>query len=142
MSPQTMSRERFQDLAQAYGAQVSRWPEEWREAAALLMSQDPEFARTELARAEALDRALDGWRPAPASAALRERIVATAPAPRTRAWRWLSPAALATGLAAACASGLVAGAILSERVGASSGASGEQVAAAFNLEPSLDLEGA
>jgi hypothetical protein len=132
-----MSRARFEELAEAYGGDVSRWPAEAREAAAALMAAEPGFTGEALARAGALDAALDGWRPAPASAALTERILAAAPGPRRHWPVWLSPAALGAGLAAACAAGVVAGVQISERSSASEVAvtnTLNAVAAPFDLE--------
>jgi len=110
-----MTHERFEALAEAWGGDVARWPADAREAAALLMAAEPEFTRAALARAEALDAALDAWRPAPASPSLVERIVAAAPALRRPRWLgWLSPAALGAGLAAATVAGVIVGVQLSE----------------------------
>jgi hypothetical protein len=132
-----MSRARFEELAEAYGGDVSRWPAEAREAAAALMAAEPGFTGEALARAGALDAALDGWRPAPVSAALTDRVLAAAPRPRRRWPVWLSPAALGAGLAAACAAGVVAGVQISERSSASEVAvtnTLNAVAAPFDLE--------
>ena len=38
-----MDHARFEDLADAYGADVSRWPADARDAAALLMASEPAF---------------------------------------------------------------------------------------------------
>ena len=111
-----MTHERFDALAEAYGGDVSRWPAPAREAAALLMAAEPGFTQAALARAEALDAALDAWRPTPASASLTDRIVAAAPRMRRPRWPvWLSPAALGAGLAAACAAGVLVGVEVSHR---------------------------
>lgn len=113
-----MTRERFEELAEAFGADVARWPADSRDGAALLMSGQPEFTQAVLARAERLDAALDAWRPAPASVGLVERIVSAAPKARAPRWiGWLSPAALGAGLAAACAAGVLAGVTVSEHAG-------------------------
>ena len=114
-----MTHERFEALAEAFGGDVARWPADAREAAALLMAAEPEFTQAVLAQAERLDTALDAWRPAPASPALVERIVAGAPKARAPRWiGWLSPAAqgafLGAGLAAACAAGVMVGVVVSE----------------------------
>lgn len=146
MSEAPMTRARFESLADAYGGEVARWPAAEREAAALLMSAEPEFVRRVLAQAEGLDAVLDGWRSGAASPELVERILASAPRPRVRRFAWLSPAALAAGLAAACAAGVIVGVELSARSASqpASQAGTEQVAAtnSMSLEPSLDLEGA
>lgn len=105
-----LTRERFEALAEAYGGDVSRWPAEVREAAAVLMAAEPTLSGDILSRAAALDGALDAWRPAPASPGLVDRILATAPRMRRPPWlAWLSPAALGAGLAAACAAGVIVG---------------------------------
>ena len=62
-----------------------------------------------LARAGALDDALDAWPSLASSPELRDRILAAAPAPRRALARWLAPLGLGAGLAAACAAGLVIG---------------------------------
>jgi len=134
-----MTRERFESLAEAYGGDVSRWPAETREAAALLMAAEPDFTGAALGRAEVLDAALDAWRPAHAGAALLERIVAAAPQARSRRWiDWLSPAALGAGLAAACVAGVVVGVEFSQQSSAA-----REVAVSNTLtaiSSSLDLE--
>jgi hypothetical protein len=105
-----LTHERFEALAEAYGGDVSRWPAEVLDAAALAMSAEPAWTRAVLERAARLDGALDAWRPRPPSASLTERILAAAPAAVRRRWpTWLSPAALGAGLAAACAAGGLAG---------------------------------
>lgn len=139
MSAGPMTRARFEAMAQAYGGEAARWPAGERDSAALLMAAEPDFARDVLARAAALDAALDAFRPPPVPPTLRDQVLAAAPkAPR---WAWLSPAAVAAGLAAACAAGVIVGVVISDRSAASSGA--EQVAAGtLSLDPSFDLEGA
>lgn len=105
-----LTRERFESLAEAYGGDVSRWPEELREAAALAMAATPAWTGEVLARAGRLDAALDAWRAAPASHGTVARILAAAPGMRRPRWlAWLSPAALGAGLAAACAAGVIVG---------------------------------
>jgi hypothetical protein len=71
----------------------------------------PELAERVLTRVGRLDALLDGQTSAEPSAALRDRIVASAPSPRAagRAWRWLVGAGLGAGLAAACACGVAVG---------------------------------
>lgn len=105
-----LTHERFEALAETYGGDVSRWPAEVLEAAALTMTAEPAYTRAVLERAARLDTALDAWRPQPASGGLTDRILAAAPDAVRRRWpKWLSPAALGAGLAAACAAGVVAG---------------------------------
>ncbi|MDB5477338.1 MAG: hypothetical protein JWP49_2849, partial [Phenylobacterium sp.] len=74
-----MTHEQFEALAEAYGGDVARWPGGARDTAALLMAAEPGFTQGVLARAGALDAALDAWRPVPASARRIARIVAAAP---------------------------------------------------------------
>jgi len=112
----SLTHGRFEALAEAYGGEVARWPAEAREGAALLMAEEPAFTGAVLAHAGALDAALDAWRPAPASAVLLDRILAGAPKLKRPGWlAWISPAALAGGLAAACAAGVVVGVEVNQR---------------------------
>jgi hypothetical protein len=111
-----MTPERFETLAEAYGGDVSRWPLAERDGAALLMAQAPQDCQAVLAAAGDLDGLLDAWRPQPAPHALREAILAAAPAPRAvrrGLAAWLFPAGLGAGLAAACAAGVITGAQIS-----------------------------
>lgn len=113
-----MTEERFKILAEAYGGDIAGWPVEERAAAAALIAARPALAQDVLAAARSLDAALDDWRSVPASAALIDRIVAGAPAPRRAPrWRgWLMPAGLGAGLAAAGVAGLLVGVQLSQQV--------------------------
>jgi hypothetical protein len=106
------------------------------------MSAEPEVTRRILDRARALDTVLDAWSAAPASAPLLDRILAAAPTRRRRWAAWLSPAALATGLAAACVAGLAVGAQLSERTSVTEAVAAQATSSPIDLEPTLDLEGA
>ena len=65
-----MTHERFEILAHAYGGDIARWPAAERDAAALLMAAEPEFARIVLADAGELDAALDLWAPLAVTAKL------------------------------------------------------------------------
>jgi len=110
-----VNAERFRDLAEAWGGDLDRWPAAERDQARAFLAVSPDAAQA-LAEARGLDAALDAWRPPEASAALRERIIASAPAPRRRSpWVWASPWLRGAGLAAACAAGVMAGAALSGR---------------------------
>jgi hypothetical protein len=112
-----MDIERFETLALAYGGDVARWPATERDAAEAFSRASPEAARKLLADAALVDATLQAWRTGPPSAALRDRILATAPKPRAprRLGRdfgrrrglafWLSGA----GFAAAALAGLVVG---------------------------------
>ena len=135
-----MTHDRFEALAQAFGGDVWRWPAPAREAAALLMAAEPGFTQAALARAEALDAALDAWRPTPASAGLTQTILAAAPSPKMRRPRWLvwlSPAALGAGLAAACAAGVIVGVEVSHRTNEAGATASANImsAAASPLDP-------
>lgn len=101
--PLTLAR--FQELADAYGGVIARWPEEHRDAAMALTVQPA--ARHVLADAFALDAELDTWRVSPAALSLRARVIADAPA-RTRkiagrAKLWWSGVGIAAALAGATA---------------------------------------
>jgi hypothetical protein len=115
-----MTRERFEDLAEIYGGDIARWPAAERDAAALLMAAEPDFAKAALAAPADLDALLDAWTPLPVSYQLREALIASAPANRARGgvrgWFWR--AGLGAGLAAACAAGLVVGVRLSDAAAA------------------------
>ncbi len=115
-----MDAERFEQLAQAFGGDLKRWPHTEREAAEAFVLNHGETATRLLAEARELDHALD-LAPMPAiSADLRVRILAAAPkpvaglaallgTPRRPAWApW-------AGLAAACAAGVVFGAAAMDR---------------------------
>jgi len=136
-----LTLERFEALAQAFGGDVSRWPQAERDAAALLMTQAPQAAQQILSDAGTLDAVLDAWRPQPASQALREVVIAAAPPPRRRSTvlGWLFPAGLGAGLAAACAAGVITGAQLSALYQAPEGA--EAVASALKGYEGVIVEG-
>lgn len=113
-----MTRERFEDLAEIYGGDIARWPAAERDAAALLMAANPDFAKAALAAPAELDAMLDAWAPLVVSHPLREAVIAGAPTVRgrsgVRGWFWR--AGLGAGLAGACAAGLVVGVRLSDVV--------------------------
>lgn len=100
-----MTLERFEALADAYGGVVARWPEAER-AAAMQIAAKPE-ASAILARALALDEALDAWTVPPVSAGLRARVLGAAPVPSRdlvrRARLWWSGIGIAAALAGAAA---------------------------------------
>jgi hypothetical protein len=126
-----VTKEEFQELAQAYGGEIARWPAARRDEAALLVASEPEFAMAVLSREAALDAALDELPRATASAELFERIVAGAPAlRRRRPWRlWLAPAGLGAALAGIAAAGVLLGVEVSQRSTVSAEASAQSVAA-------------
>jgi ferric-dicitrate binding protein FerR (iron transport regulator) len=132
-----MTRERFAGLAEAYGGEIARWPQDEREAAAALVAADPDFTRPTLAAASDLDEALAQWPAPPMRAALRETVLAAAPRPRRPAWA--ARVALGAGLAGACASGLAVGALF---LGAMTESNGAAVTAAMTGFEAAGLEAA
>jgi hypothetical protein len=113
-----MTAERFMALAAAYGADLRRWPEAERMAAEAYLAASPETARPALAEADGIDELLfASARPVP-SAALRERVVASAARVRLKAAgagrRWLERMVLllGAGWAAAACAGVAAGVLM------------------------------
>ncbi|HUH24666.1 MAG TPA: hypothetical protein VLZ51_11450 [Brevundimonas sp.] len=114
----TMTYERFEYLADAYGGDLRRWPEGEREAARALLESDARAAVL-LREADGLDALLDAApRPAP-SHALREQVIASAAGAGLKARRrgpgplaWLSGA----GWAAAACAGVVFGITLTSHL--------------------------
>lgn len=104
-----MTIERLKALAEAYGADLRRWPASERPFAESLIATDP-AARAALEEAAALDVLLDASpRPVP-SAALAARILAAAPKAReARAHLGRIFWFLGAGWAAAACAGVVAG---------------------------------
>ncbi|WP_395942779.1 hypothetical protein [Brevundimonas sp.] len=104
-----MKAERLHQLADAYGADLRRWPASERAFAESLIAADPSL-RMVMDEAAALD-ALLGAAPAPVpSADLAARILAAAPKPKARRFHldrlaWF----LGAGWAAAACAGVVAG---------------------------------
>jgi len=72
-----MTETRFEELAAAYGADVSRWPNEEQAGARALLETSAQ-AQTALADAKALDAALDLWDAPQPSDALMARILGDA----------------------------------------------------------------
>ena len=58
-----MTRERFQELAEAYGGDVARWPVASRDAAAVMLAAEPAFAQGVLANAATLVTDASGGQP-------------------------------------------------------------------------------
>jgi hypothetical protein len=106
-----MTEERFLQLASAYGADLARWPEAERAAAAAVLARRPDIAVAVLAAERDLEAALARYAPPDPGPALRQRVIGAAPRGRAigRAWRWLAGAGLGLGLAASCAAGVAAG---------------------------------
>ncbi|WOB79380.1 hypothetical protein [Brevundimonas nasdae] len=101
-----MKAERLHELADAYGADLRRWPASERAFAESLIAADPSL-KAVLDQAAALDALLDAApRPVP-SAALTARILAAAPLAKSRLGKaiWY----LGAGWAAAACAGVVAG---------------------------------
>lgn len=109
-----MDAQRFQTLVDAYGAEPRRWPARERAEAEV-------FARTAGGQAvleaeRALDDELDAWAAPAPSHALRSRVLAAAPQPRSSmsfAGRWTPLWAPGAGLVAAGLAGVLFGAVLS-----------------------------
>jgi len=75
-----MDRDRFENLAAAYGGDPRRWPAAERDAARAFLDADPEAERL-LFEARQLDAALDASPQPRVSRALRDAILAAAPQP-------------------------------------------------------------
>lgn len=103
--PEPLTLARFQELADAYGGVVTRWPEQHREAAMAMASQPR--ARAILSGASLLDEALDLWQMAAPASSLQDRVIRSAPAPTkkivARARLWWSGVGIAAALAGATA---------------------------------------
>lgn len=111
-----MTFERFQLLAEAYGGAIARWPAETQDGAYAFLAAAPDQADAVLAEARACDALMDHAVSLAPSAALRDRVLALAPAARpsrSRIWRWMTGAGVGVGLAAATAAGVMAGVSLS-----------------------------
>ncbi|MEN5146234.1 hypothetical protein [Brevundimonas diminuta] len=115
----TMTRERFEYLADAYGGDLRRWPQDEREAARALAASDA-AASALLAQADGLDALLDAAPRAVASHALREQVIAAAASAGLGRRRrggfgvltWLSGA----GWAAAACAGVAFGVVLNAQM--------------------------
>jgi hypothetical protein len=125
-----LKKQRFEQLAEAYGGDMARWPARLRYEAALLAASEPEFARAVLSREARLDAALDDLPRVAARSALFEAIVAAAPPLRQRRrWSfWLAPAGLGAGLAAVATAGVLLGAQVGAGVNVSSETTTQSVA--------------
>ena len=109
-----MNAERFDALAQAWGADLRRWPETERQAARAWIDADPVRAERALFDARQTDVALDASPRPDVSAALRDRVIASAATaglkaraawPTLRKLMWIGGA----GWAAAACAGVVFG---------------------------------
>ena len=108
-----MTLERFEQLADAYGGDVTRWPSDVRDGAAELMVLEPEATARRLQVAGDLDHVLDQWRAPAISAGLQAAVLAAAPRARAAWTRWIWGTGLGAGLVAAGAAGLMAGVVIS-----------------------------
>ena len=103
-----MKAERLHELADAYGADLRRWPASERAFAESLLAADPSL-KAVLDEAATLDALLNAA-PAPVpSAALTARILAAAPKPKARGRLGRGVWYLGAGWAAAACAGVVAG---------------------------------
>jgi hypothetical protein len=109
MSDEPMSVERFRTLADAYGADIGRWPAAEREAGRkLLAGGDPACAAI-IEEAAAIDDMLVAYCVPQPTRALSQIVIASAPVmapPWSRTQLWWS----GVGLATACLAGVLAGA--------------------------------
>lgn len=104
-----MKIDRLEALAEAYGADLRRWPASERAFGESLVAADP-AARAALERAAALDALLDASPAVRPSAALAARVLAAAPKRRTaRGHLDRIVLFLGAGWAAAACAGVVAG---------------------------------
>lgn len=128
---------RFRALAEAYGGDISRWPEAERGSAEAWLARNRQEGDALLAGARALDDLLGTWRAPEPAAALRSRVLIPAPAlvrgARRRAF--VLTFGGGAGLAAACLAGILAAPVLlstpSDRLAPSPSA--ERTAAAVAL---------
>ena len=112
-----MDRSRFLALAEAYGADLRRWPDGERAAAQAYQAAEPEAARAVLAQADVLDDLLFASRPPQPSVALRDRVIAAAArSPRRASWRARLGLAMGAGWAAAACAGVVAGVVMTSHL--------------------------
>jgi len=118
MNARRMTEGRIAELAEAWGGDVRRWPEGEREAARAWIEAHPDAADRALFEARQTDAALDAAPRLAVSAALRDRVIASAVGaglrvraawPGLRRLLWLGGA----GWAAAACAGVVFGAALS-----------------------------
>jgi hypothetical protein len=85
-----MTLEQFKLLAQAYGADLSQWPKEYQSEASSLSNMFINEVRDILNKEANLDKLLTSHTIAPASRALFDSIVASAPQPKIEFWQPLS----------------------------------------------------
>ncbi|HMI93431.1 MAG TPA: hypothetical protein VK509_18795 [Polyangiales bacterium] len=138
-NPPPITRARFEQLLEAYGAEPARWPEPERGPARALLARDPEAQRA-LREAAAFDRLLDDGSVALEPSAALRRAVAEIPlrAPPVVAAPWLLASFARSALAAALvlALGVLAGVATAADEPASADASGTAVATSGSDEQS------
>lgn len=115
MMTERMDLARFGELAEAYGGDVRRWPEDVRDAARAFADAHPADAERALFDARQTDAALFASANPVVSMALRDRVLASATMKARSAWPSLKKLLLIGGVgwaAAACA-GVMVGTTLS-----------------------------
>ena len=112
-----MRIERLQALAEAYGADLRRWPADQRAFAESLVAADP-AARVLLDDAAALDALLDASPSVAPSADLTARVLRAAPGARAKSRPRRAVWFLGAGWAAAACAGVVAGVGLTRQMSA------------------------
>lgn len=105
---------RFRALAEAYGGDISRWPEAERASAEAWLARNPREGAAELEAARALDDLLGTWRTPEPAEALRNRVLIPASAQVRQARRRAFVLTLGggAGLAAACLAGILVAPVL------------------------------
>lgn len=105
---------RFRALAEAYGGDISRWPEAERASAEAWLARNPRDGAAVLEAARALDDLLGAWRTPEPAEALRNRVLIPAPAQVRHARRRAFVLTLGggAGLAAACLAGILVAPVL------------------------------
>lgn len=104
-----MTPDRFIALTEAYGADRRRWPDAERASAEAFAAARPDVAARALADAGSLDDLLFASRPPVPSAALRERVIASAVRRRVGWMRDRLALTFGAGWAAAACAGIVFG---------------------------------
>lgn len=105
-----MTEDRFRALAEAYGAELRRWPAAERNAAQAFALANRDVADAILEVERSLEIQLEAY-VVEAPAPLRRRIIDLAPRARAiaRTVRWLAAVGLGLGLAASAVAGVAAG---------------------------------
>ncbi|HBU62841.1 MAG: hypothetical protein CMH91_09750 [Oceanicaulis sp.] len=98
----TMKPDRFSELADAFGGELSRWPSDEQARAQAFLSAEPELAQALLDEAAALDALLDLDVTAPPAPALYETIAASGIRRAFAPPRW---AGIAAAIALMCGAG-------------------------------------